>query len=332
MTSSQNKIHEQIRTLRQEQDNRALVGLCVVYTLLALAFVGFARLPVVTWVVLIPFMGVVQYYIVISGHEAVHKTLCAHRNLNEFFGVCGQAMVGVNFHAYRLQHIDHHRSSSNKEDPDAHIYMKVMSVSSGVPRFLYLVFGTFIEIVIKIRQKGSGGYGTDRDIKPDVAYRMKRDSIFVVLAQVSIMILSYLCIGGLPISLGIPAFLELMLGLVWSYAMVWIVPLFCVTVFLNRCRIVIEHGLALHIAQEKQDFGGPRIPTIDVVPNRIERMLFAPFLFNYHCAHHLFMAVPHYRLPQLHRLLLEHQYTGHHRIKGGYIRALKRAMQAKNSD
>jgi fatty acid desaturase len=149
------------------------------------------------------------------------------------------------------------------------------------------------------------------------------------MAQVSIMMISYVCIGGLPFSVGLPQWMELLAGLVWSYAVVWTIPLFCVTVFLNRCRIVIEHGLALHIARETKDFGGPRIPTIDVVPNRLERMIFAPFLFNYHCAHHLFMAVPHYHLPELHRLLQEHQYSGHHRIQGGYIAALTRAMRVR---
>ncbi|MAA77811.1 MAG: hypothetical protein CL916_01010 [Deltaproteobacteria bacterium] len=328
MTSDRKKIYEHIKILRQDQDNRSLIRLGLTYSLLFLLWLGFAYLPMWSWSVLIPFMGIVQYYIVISGHEAVHKTLCAHSKSNEFFGVFGQALVGVNFHAYRLQHIDHHRCSSNKEDPDAHIYMKVMSVRAGIPRFLYLVFGTFIEILIKIRQKGSGGYGTDRKVKKDIAHLMKRDSYLVILAQLSLMFISYACIGGLPISFGLPLWFEFGAGLVWSYAIVWIIPLFCVTVFLNRCRIVIEHGLALHIAKQTEDFGGPRIPTIDLEPNPIERLVFAPFLFNYHCAHHLFMSVPHYHLPELHRLLQEHQFSGHHRIDEGYIGALRRAMAA----
>jgi fatty acid desaturase len=206
--------------------------------------------------------------------------------------------------------------------------MKVMSISAGWPRFLYLIFGTFIEILIKIHQKGSGGYGTERNIKPELARIMKRDSMFVLLAQFSIMCLATLCLGGLPFSFGAPEWIEIGLGMIWSYAIVWITPLFCVTVFLNRCRIVIEHGLAQHIAHNTQDFGGPRIPTIDVVPNILERVVFAPFLFNYHCAHHLFMAVPHYQLPALHKLLQQHQHEGHHHIEGGYIGALWRAMRA----
>jgi len=319
-------LRKEIETLRKEKHNGALLTVAMMYICLLIGFLGFAFLPLYTWAILIPFMGLVQYYIVISGHEAVHKTLCANMQLNEFFGVFGQALVGVNFHAYRLQHLDHHRCASSETDPDSHIYMKVMAIRSGWPRFFYLVFGTLIEILIKIRQKGTGGYGTERKINPKIERLMKRDSVFVILAQLSLMGIANICVGGLPFSLGLPWAIEAILGCVVGYAIVWIVPLFCVTVFLNRCRIVIEHGLALHIANQTQDFGGPRIPTIDVVPNVIERIIFAPFLFNYHCAHHLFMAVPHYNLPKLHALLRESQHAGHHRIDGGYVAAIRRTM------
>merc|ERR1712167_172877 len=106
-------------------------------------------------------MGIVQYYIVISGHEAVHSTLCYPKQLNDFFGVVGQAMVGVNFTAYRQQHLDHHRCRSYNDDPDGHIYTSVMFTPAGWKRWLTLIFGMFLEILIKIRQKGSGGYGTE---------------------------------------------------------------------------------------------------------------------------------------------------------------------------
>ena len=302
-------LRQKIDSLRRQENNRALFVVAQVYVLLGGCFFLFSFCDPMYWFFLIPCMGLVQYYIVISGHEAVHKTLCANRSANEFLGVFGQALIGVNFHAYRLQHIDHHRCSSNQDDPDAHIYMKVMSITAGWPRFLYLVFGTFIEILIKIRQKGSGGYGTERNIKPEMARIMKRDSMFVILAQPSIMCIATLCVGGLPFDIGVQQWIAFGLGMIWSYAIVWIVPLFCVTVFLNRCRIVIEHGLAQHIAHHTQNFGGPRIPTIDVVPNPLERIIFAPFLFNYHCAHHLFMAVPHYRLPELHDLLQKFSFS-----------------------
>ena len=41
------------------------------------------------------------------------------------------------------------------------------------------------------------------------------------------------------------------------------------------------------------------LPTVDVSPPAWQRLVFAPFWFNHHGAHHLFMAVPHYNLPAL---------------------------------
>ena len=80
-------LRKEISALRKNEHNGAVAILACIYVLLAAAFIGFSVLPKLAWLVLIPFMGVVQYYIVISGHEAVHKTLCANKSLNEFFGV-----------------------------------------------------------------------------------------------------------------------------------------------------------------------------------------------------------------------------------------------------
>ena len=94
--------------------------------------------------------------------------------------------------------------------------------------------------------------------------------------------------------------------------------------FFNRCRIVIEHGHALQMARTMEErFGGPRIPTVDIIANPIERRIFAPFLFNYHCCHHLFMSVPHYNLPKLYSCLKRREYDGHHELSEGYVAALK---------
>ena len=248
--------------------------------------------------------------------------------------------MGVSFTAYRQQHLDHHKAKDNALDPDSHIYMGVLSVRPGWRRFLFLTFGTFIEIAVKIRQKGSGGYGSERKLSKKVQRKMKRDSLFVVFAQLLLMgitrvVLSpwvdlYWSIFGLPDpSFSDPIGLGVMLcTCVLSYGLLWIAPLFGITVFLNRCRIVIEHGLALKLAEQnsafntEKDLKGSRIPTVDIVPSFVERILFAPFLFNYHCSHHLFMGVPHYHLPKLHKSLREAEYPGHYILKGGYLKAL----------
>ena len=336
-------LQKTIAHLMEEQSNKALFQLSFVYAALFSIWFCVAAGAQYGIIVLLPgllFTGIVQYYIVISGHEAVHKTLCSSFRLNEFFGVLGQALVGVSFTAYRQQHLDHHKARENAVDPDSHIYMGVLSIPPGWKRFLFLTFGTFIEIAVKIRQKGSGGYGSERRLSRKVQRKMKRDSIFVILAQLSLMGITRIILSpwmeiywskfGLPEAsftdtVGLVAML---FSFVLSYALLWIVPLFGITVFLNRCRIVIEHGLALKLAEQdsssetEKSSRGTRIPTVDIVPNFIERILFAPFLFNYHCSHHLFMGVPHYHLPELHKSLKNAEYPGHYTLKGGYLKAL----------
>ena len=322
----QNQFKEKLTSLRQEQKNSSLLVLLAVYLGVLSLFLLVPHLHLLHWLWLVPLMGWLQYWVVLSGHEAVHFTLCYPKKLNEFLGAFGQALVGVNFTAYRQQHFDHHRCRSFENDPDAHIYRGVINTPKGIPRLLKLVFGTIIEIAVKIVQKGSGGYGTERKIKPEIQSKMKRDSLFVIFAQLFIMGCATLVVGGinwdlLPMLSGLPWFITLGIDAVFSYGMLWILPLFGVTVFLNRCRIVIEHGRALQIAQ-KREFGGLRIPTVEVVPSRFEALLFAPFHFHYHCAHHLFMAVPHYNLSRLHSLLLERKMEGMVVEKGGYFHLL----------
>ena len=413
-------LHEKITEIRREKKNSALVVLFFTYTSIPILWLCMLHPYIMQYPFLLCplwfLLGVAQYYIVISGHEAVHKTLCFPLERNEFWGILGQSLVGVNFTAYRQQHIDHHKSSSYQEDPDAHIYMGVIRKQKGTPRLLFLTLGTFIEIIIKIRQKGSGGIGSEtRILNESIQKNMRRDSLFVILAQLCIMFISQqiliqylqffdqsyptfengivqnnwyintrLWLEGMWGSL-YPIF-HVFLSAIVGYALFWIVPLFCVTVFLNRCRIVIEHGLPLlqehnqennqennqkMIQQEEEDIlfasstrgkkaekydithqnkswqrsnqkpgfhknqsqissqsqKGPKIPTIDIIAPKWQQIIFAPFSFNYHCTHHLFMGVPHYNLHKLHQLLREEEYQGFYCSEKGYIQSLQEIMQ-----
>ena len=272
-------LHEKITELRREKKNSALVTLFFTYISIPTIWLCMTHPVVIQYpILLLPLwflFGLAQYYIVISGHEAVHKTLCHPIERNEFLGVFGQALVGVNFTAYRQQHIDHHKSSSYIEDPDAHIYMGVIRKKKGLQRFLFLTFGTLIEIFVKIRQKGSGGFGSDqRKLSKKIRSGMNRDSKLVIIAQITIMLLTQqICLQYINFYdnqyptfennivqnnwyINMRLFIEgsfgsfypwfsMILSAIVGYALFWIVPLFGVTVFLNRCRIVIEHGLPL---------------------------------------------------------------------------------------
>lgn len=300
-----------LRDLRKDERNVAVPGLAATY-LGVVALIAFAATVDRAWAYAVVFLplGWLQYRITLSGHEAVHKTLCYPLWLNELFGVVGQALVGVNFSAYRVQHLDHHRATRMADDPDGHIYGGIIHTPRGWRRWLVYTLGTFVEIAVKVWQKGLGAAGTRGGAlrRAEASAGTGRDTLLVLVAQ-----------SGLLVGLG------LWTGHWWGYLALWIGPLFLVAVFLNRSRILVEHGLALLLGGNEV---ARSIPTVDIVPPAWQRWLFAPFAFHYHCAHHLHLTVPHYNLARLHAALGEHGAPGFHVVGGDYLRAIRRAMDA----
>ena len=300
-----------LRALRTEQRNVALPGLALTYLGLAALLPLAGHLDTARGYALLAVpIGLLQYRVTLSGHEAVHRTLCFPGWLNETLGVLGQALVGVNFASYRVQHLDHHRATTLADDPDGHIYGGIVGAPRGWRRTLTWTLGTLVELVIKIWQKGLGSIGrahAEAATVRTVAYS-RACSVAVLVAQAGLVALCWRLTGRW-----------------YGYALLWIGPLFVVAVFLNRSRILVEHGLALLLDVPPVTRS---IPTVDIVPPAWERMVFAPFLFNYHCSHHLFLTVPHYNLPKLRALLKQHGVRGHHEVEGSYLQALARAMRA----
>lgn len=332
-TDANTELDTAIAELRRQTRWVALPGLLLTYLVLVAALLTPLFVPG-DWIyaLLWPLIGVLQYRVVISGHEAVHWTLFPSRRLNELFGVVGQALVGVNFAAYRLQHLDHHKARDLATDPDGHIYGGIINTPRGWRRTAVWTLGTLAEILIKIRQKGTGGYGTQKEQSKDQVRQRWRHTAYVVLAQLSLMAITAVITSlhaGVALGSLEPRteWTRIFAWLLFGYALLWVGPLFTVAVFLNRSRILVEHGLAMLVAREQgEDFSGLRIPTVDIVPNWLERVVFSPFLFNYHCCHHLFMSVPHYNLPKLRALCRSHGVRGYHEVQGSYITALLRAM------
>jgi len=84
---------------------------------------------------------------------------------------------------------------------------------------------------------------------------------------------------------------------IWPYFLVvWLFPMFTVSLAFIRMRIIAEHDLA----QQHDEL----IRTRHVDGTWLERFALAPLSINFHIAHHLFPSVPLYNLPELHALLV----------------------------
>lgn len=295
----------ELRALRTDRRQVGLVD--VVATAsgvgLLLAIPWLSGLSAATLLVVLP-MGLLQYRLVLSGHEAVHGTLCRPAWLNEAIGTVGQALVGVSFASYRVQHLAHHRAVRPEDDPDSHIYGPILRARPGLARLLVWGLGTFAEVAVKVAQKSvgsSGGPGASAESRAASRWH----SVAVIGAQLALVAVCWAATGRW-----------------WGYLDAWLLPLLGVAVLVNRSRILVEHGLAIELGVQ----GVRTLPTVDLGAPGWQRALLAPFGFAYHASHHLHMTVPYYNLPKLQALLRQHRAAEWREVATGYPAALRRTL------
>lgn len=113
------------------------------------------------------------------------------------------------------------------------------------------------------------------------------------------------------------AYAALVLGLVlsgawWPVLLYWVVPLLTALMGILYIRAIAEHFIS--------EQGGPSSLACSrsMIYSLAERILVAPLHVGYHLEHHLYPSVPFFRLPELHRRLMqvEHFRVRAHRTRG----------------
>jgi fatty acid desaturase len=104
-----------------------------------------------------------------------------------------------------------------------------------------------------------------------------------------------------------------------AYLLLWMLPLWTGYSAVLRIRSIAEHACV-------EDTTDPLRQTRTTLAPGWLRFLIAPHHVNYHLEHHLFMSVPHYRLPTAHRMLAEAGILAKAEVAPSYWSVLKRAM------
>jgi fatty acid desaturase len=258
---------------------------------MALCFFTWPSLWFVAGLVLI---GVAQHGLFILAHEAAHYRLFAHRGVNDLVGRCIGMCSGISMCTYRVTHRLHHNHLYGPQDPDTAIH-------GGYPRGRAYLLRKLLEDLCGLNAWKTFAYffgapaineATGNLIRPldDTAPHLRaaarQDRWLVVAFHVLAPMLAWVW-GGLP-------------GLTW-YLTLWLLPLLTVLQPILRLRAICEHGAVTDLSSALTAARSNR--TQGSVLNWLGRFFLFPHHVNYHLEHHLCPAVPHYRLPALHRLL-----------------------------
>ena len=129
---------------------------------------------------------------------------------------------------------------------------------------------------------------------------------------------------GFAVTNGVLLLVVTALGFPWLY-LLWAGAWLTTNTLFTRIRAIAEPAMV-------PDPTDPLRNTRTTLTSWWERIFMAPNYVNYHLEHHLLMTVPHYRLPEMHRLLRERGLLDEALVTRGYRAVLERAASKPEGD
>lgn len=305
---------EEIRDLVTPSDLRGALSVATSWAVIACAFALLAVFPTNPLAIVgsLVLLGGRQLGLAILMHECSHHSLFRTRRWNEVVGtwLCA-APVWQRLEAYRTHHLAHHAHTSLEGDTDlglvepfpcsrGSLVRKLLRDVTGLA-FLRRVVGLVLMDAGVLTYSASTGQTrvVPRPSWPTMARNLARHTGPVLLTNAAL--------AGLLAATG-----HAWLYLAWLAANATTFSLFV------RIRSIAEHA-----ALERTD--DPFRNTRTTEAGLVARLTVAPHHVNYHLEHHLLPTVPHYRLPELHRLLRSRGAYDGAAHADGYLEVLRLA-------
>ena len=234
-------------------------------------------------------MGCWQHWLAIISHESTHYRLFESRAANDWVGRISGMLIGVSTFSYRIVHRLHHNHLYEAIDPD-------MALMAGYPRGKAYLWKKLLKDIAGFTAWRNYLYFFGAPAANAVTGQ-KQDPLADTTSSLrQIALRDRWVVVGFHIVMPLLMFA---LGYGVAYLVLWVLPAITVQAFILRLRAVAEHGAPSDISTA---LGAAR--TNVQIPALVRMALF-PHSVNYHLEHHLYPAVPHYRLAGLHALLRE---------------------------
>ena len=291
--------HDELKSFHQTSDLHAWLTIAANWALVGAAFALVAFYPNIFSIVLAIFIiGARQLGMAVIMHEAAHSSLFRNRQLNDWAGNWLAAYpVFLDLAPYRRYHLRHHAHTWTERDPDLSLATPFPTTRKSLGR--------------KIFRDLSGQTGWKR-LKAIVARDLGRSQGKVQRSDAGWLALRGVVTTNLVLLAILTVFGHPLLYLLWVAA--WLTT-FSLTM---RIRAIAEHAMISDPADPLQN-------TRTTLVSWWERIFIAPAMVNFHLEHHLFMQVPHYNLPALHKLLASRGVLDDACITHGYREVLRLA-------
>lgn len=292
---------EELSQLRRRSDIKGT--LCVAHAWLVIAgcMAAFALYPNPLVLALgIVIVGTRQLGLAILMHDAAHGVLTESKRLNVFLGqyLCAWPLFS-DVHAYRSYHLQHHRHTQQREDPD-------LSLSAPFP----ITRSSFWRKMV-------------RDLTGQTVFKQRVAQFrnaFTVKGGTTLDGLrkGFGRLGG-AIAFNLALFLGLTLAGYWYlFFLLWVLPFFVWFPLVTRIRNIAEHAVV-------PDNDDPFRQARTTRANWLWRACVAPYWVNYHVEHHLLMYIPCYNLPRFHDILMRKGFGPRMEIQPDYPTVLRLA-------
>lgn len=298
----------QLEEVKKRSDARAIWLVAFNWGVIFAAMAMFALWPnPLTFLLAVAIIGARQLGLAVLMHDGAHGVLAENPRLNMFLSqwLCAYPML-ADTAAYRRYHLVHHRNTQQENDPDL-----VLSKPFPITRksFWRKMF---------------------RDLTGQTGYQQRKAQFLNALGPADMpwdkrldRLASKL---GRGIFMNVVLFTLLALAGEWHlYFMLWLVPFLTWHQAVTRIRNIAEHAM---VPDNDDPFRNAR--TTRTGP--LTRLFLAPNWVNYHVEHHLFMWVPCYRLPKLHRYLIENGHGDRMEIRNSYFEVLRMATSRPDDE
>jgi fatty acid desaturase len=293
--------------VRRRSDARGIWLVVHAWAVIFGSMAAFAYFPnplvLIAGVVLV---GARQLGLAILMHDAAHGVLTNNKKLNDALGqwFCAWPVVS-DLYNYRTYHLQHHRWTQQKNDPDL-----VLSAPFPITR------SSFWRKMV-------------RDVTGQTVFKQRVAQFrnaFTVKGGTFVQGLKkgFKRLGG-PIAVNLGLFAVLAATGYWYlFFLLWVLPFFIWFPMITRIRNIAEHAVV-------PDNDDPMRNARTTKANWLWRATVAPYWVNYHVEHHLLMYVPCYNLPRLHQLLVAKGYGPQMEIQPSYWAVLKLATSKSES-